>query len=696
MDLFLLFSPRSIAIIGVSHDPKKVGHLVANNLLKQGYGGEVYFVNRDASKPILGKKVYPDLNNIKKSIDLAVLAVPADIALPYLDVLHEKGIKNVVLFAAGFKEIGEEGAGREEKLIEKCRAYGLNLLGPNCIGFVNTDKAVNTTFLKDISPKGNIGFISQSGALGSILNDFFAGHANVGFSHFVSLGNKSVVDECDVLEYLSYDPSTEVIGLYLEDVKNGKRFMEVLSSAASRKPVIILKSGTTAEGSQAALSHTGGLMGEDAVYTAAIRQCGAIRAETFREFTMLLVLASFKRLPLNKNVLVLSNAGGAGVLLTDQIIEERLNLVTISEQTKKKIAKAFGDTHKVTVRNPIDLLGDASSFDYKQGIELTMKEKHIGSVVVLLSPQANTEIMETAKVIVELQREFKEPIYPIFMGAKSIYEAVDYFEEHHMICFASFDDLPLALAKLTSRVETKHRQEAVVLEKLATLSAKKGKEGRPLKINLPEGKPFLSLSQALRVIKECGADVLPSVSARTEAELKSSAAKLGYPLVAKLDSDTVTHKTEVKGVVTNIHSLSELTAVFKHFKTFKDASCLLQPMVSGVELFVGAKRDPHFGPVAVVGVGGIFTEVIREVIYALKPLNVTQFEQILQEKKMGKLLTGFRGLPKVNTQELYNLVNTSLDLLDSQKSITDIDLNPVIATSKGLRVVDARILLKTP
>ncbi len=706
MDLSSFFNPRSIAIVGVSYDPKKVGHLVAKNLLKQGYKDDIYFINKDADKPILGKKVYADIREVKKQIDLVVLAIPADIALGYLDTIHELGIKNVVLFAAGFKEIGDEGVSREKLLLEKCEKYDITLLGPNCIGYTNTQLGVNTTFLKDISPKGNIAFISQSGALGSIINDFFTGHANVGFSYFVSLGNKSVLDESDVLQYMADDPATEVIGLYLEDVKDGQRFMKVLREAASKKPIIILKSGMTAEGSQAALSHTGGLVGDDEVYTTAIRQCGAIRASTFREFTMLLILASFKRLPRNNNVLVLSNAGGAGVLLTDQIIEHGLKLVTISEATKRKVAKAFGDHHKVTVRNPIDLLGDASSFDYKQGIEMTMHERNIGSVIVLLSPQANTEIMETAKVIVELQKQFKEPIYPVFMGAKSIEGATAFFEKHKMAGFASFDLLPLALSKLEKLGDYAFNREKDVMDKLTMLAEKKDTVVPPGKKIKKIGditdflkengkKKFLSLSDSLKLLEMAGAPVILSETVQSEIDLKKIAEKIGYPLVAKLNSPEITHKTEVRGVVTDIGSWNELTPVYKRFKTYKGASCTLQPMVKGVELFVGGKRDPHFGPVVVVGIGGVFTELVKEVVYGVNPLFFHDFNKLLSEGKIGKLLTGFRGNPPVNNEELFDTAKLVLDLLNNEKRIKEIDLNPIIGTSKGLRIVDARILIET-
>jgi acetyltransferase len=398
MPLQTLLNPSSIAIVGVSSHEKKVGHLVAKNMIDAGYKGELYFVH-PTEKEILGRQVYPNLAAIGKAVDVVVLAIPADKALACLDEVHLIGCHNIVLYAAGFKETGEEGKIREKILIEKAEKYDITLLGPNGIGFLNPKLGVNATFLKDNSPLGNIGFISQSGALGSVLVDYFAAHKNLGFSYFVSLGNKTIIDEADVLAYLGRDKDTKVIGMYVEDVKDGNKFRRILRQVTKIKPVIILKSGSTWEGSQAALSHTGGLVGNDDVYTAVFAQCGAIRAEFFEEFIMLLKIFSFGRQPISKHILVLSNAGGVGVLLSDDLVKKELSLVTVSEETKKQLAKEFNDSKKITVHNPIDLLGDASAFDYKQAINATMHEKQIGAIIILLTTQANTEIKKTASVI---------------------------------------------------------------------------------------------------------------------------------------------------------------------------------------------------------------------------------------------------------------------------------------------------------
>ncbi len=690
MDLQKLFKPSSIVIVGVSRESKKVGHLVAKNLIDQGYTGKIFFINPKAKK-ILGKKVYANFSEINETIDLAVLALPADISLLYLDQLHDLGVKNIILFAAGFKETGEEGKKKEEVLKKKVSDYGMNILGPNCIGFINTEKKINTTFLKHVCPTGNIGFISQSGALGSVLVDYFVSHINLGFSYFISLGNKTIIDESDTLEYLSHDPNTEVIGMYLEDVKDGAKFRTILTEAARRKPVIILKSGRTSEGSQAAVSHTGGLIGDDDVYTALFEQCGAIRAENFTRFINLLKIYSYKRIPTNSNSLVLSNAGGAGVLFTDELIQSSLCLVTISEKTKKRIAKDFG-SKKVTVHNPIDLLGDASAFDYNQAIDATFKEKEIGSVIVLLTPQANTEIRQTAKIVAAAQDNFKKPVFPIFMGGKSIEGVQKLFEEHKMVGFSLFDDLPGTISSVLKRKQlfNKKLSSRSAIMKLSLLAYENDIKELLYK---PRKKSFLNLADSTKILEYIGVPVTKLYHVSSSSELPALVKDIGFPLVAKIASDEITHKTETKGVITNIKSLDELYVAYKQLSSIS-GSCYVQQMHSGYELYIGAKHDPNFGPVIIVGLGGIMTELLKDVIHFIYPFDQDYFIDKIMDTKMGKLLNGFRGANSIDPIVIYEIANKIGNLFKRFSHIKELDINPIMLSDNGATVVDARIVVE--
>ncbi len=693
MSLHKFFQPKSIAIVGVSHNPRKVGYLVAKSMIDQGYAGKLYFVN-PTGEEILGKKTFKNIHEIKKPVDLVVLAIPADISLAYFEHIHAVGCKNVVLFAAGFKEVGdEEGKKREYMLIEKAEKYGITLLGPNCIGFINTQDKINATFLKYPSPAGNIGFISQSGALGSVMVDQFAARSHLGFSYFISMGNKTNIDESDALNFLSETKNTDVIGMYLEDVKNGDKFRETLTRITKEKPVVILKSGRTEEGSQAAISHTGGLIGNDDIYDAIFRQCGAIRAENMEEFMILLKLFSFKRTPTSKETLVLSN-GGVGVLLADELITQQLSLVTVSDKTKNKLSKAFEDLKKITVHNPIDLLGDASAYDYKQAITSTLQEKEIGSVVILLTPQANTEIMQTAEVIVEAQKSFKKPIYPIFMGRKSVEDIHEYFEKQGMASFDSYDDLPRALHKIRLynsliKQSSKHHSEHEM-----TLLAHELDIKTTLLSN--HGKDFLNQYDSMQVLKYAGISAVQTYLAHSEEDLQRIIKETGFPVVAKTASDKITHKTEVKGVVSNIKTLDELESTFNHFSqtiSTKEQGCYVQEMLKGHELFVGGKQDANFGAVVIVGLGGIYAELMKEIAYFVYPFSQEYFITTLLQTKMDKLFKGFRNTDPVNEKKLYEIAMKIGSLLHHFKGIKEVDINPLFADGDNLKVADARVII---
>lgn len=691
MSLNTLFNPTSIAIVGVSHDPKKVGHLVAKNLLDQGYKGEVYFINKDANKDILGKKVYSSIGEIGKKIDLAVLAIPARAALPYLDEVHPAGVENVVLFAAGFKEtVG--GQENEKVLVEKLKQYDINLLGPNCIGYINTLSGINTTFLKHTSPKGNIGFVSQSGALGSVLVDYFAAHKNLGFSYFMSLGNKTSIDESDCIEFLVNDPNTAVIAMYLEDIKDGEKFKKIIVTASRKKPIVVLKSGTTDEGSKAAISHTGGLVGNDQVYDAVFKQYGVIRAQTFTEFMDILKLYSFGKLPSSREILILSNAGGVGVLFADDVVKNNLSLETISQDTQSKLVSAFSEIKKINPHNPIDLLGDASAFEYKQAIESTLGEKSIGAITVLLTPQANTQIEETAKVLVDVQKHFVKPIFPIFMGEKSVRDVQSYFEENRMASFLTYDHLSTCLSKMIWR-ENKAQKSFENHSRDVLVHIKLQQDEILTFLNLKTHVPFLNLRNSMAVLSLVGLPVEPLRYIDTKDEL-NKVGEQNFPLVAKIASDIVTHKTEISGVVPNIKTRAELSKAFEMLvESGKSKGIYVQKMVSGHEVFVGAKRDSHFGIVIVMGLGGIYAELLKEISYRVFPFSPHEFETMISETKVEKLVKGFRGGPPINIQDLYNVVYKLGSLLIQFPQIKEIDINPLFVSHEQIVIVDCRIVL---
>lgn len=681
MDLKTFFNPASIAIIGVSENPKKVGYLVAENLIRQGYKGEIYFVNPKFGT-LFDRPVYKDIKDIGKPIDLVVLAVPADAAMHLLDDLKTINIHNIVLYAAGFKEAGVEGAQKEQNLILKAKNYGMTILGPNCIGYVSTISQANVTFLKHTAPRGNVGFISQSGALGSLMVDYLVGHENFGFSYFMSLGNKATIDECDLLEFLRDDPDTAVIGMYLEDVKRGEEFKRILEETTKVKPVIILKSGSTAEGSKAAGSHTGSMVGDDMVYGTVFEQYGGIRAGQFFEFMSMLKIFSFGRAPTSKDMLILSNAGGIGVLLTDELIKNGLELVTVPEDVKETIKKNMGGD-KVTIHNPIDLLGDASAFHYRQAIAATIQQKHIGGVIVMLTPQANTEVEDTATTLIEAQSAFSKPIFPIFMGEKSVGQSHIHFERAKMASFFTYDFLPSSLAKIVHYQD--HIQHGVVHT---------NKEIEPSqRVTLPK-KQVLNPFETNTVLMSAGITPVSLLKVESEEEVRKVGSEIGYPLVMKIASETITHKTEVKGVRVNIQNDDELIAQYRDLcEVTGEKAVYLQKMMKGHELIIGAKRDKQFGIVIMLGLGGIYAELIQSVVSFVYPFSFEYMLKKIRTSKVQKIMDGFRGSPPVDEDKLYELVDRLGMLMNTYSEIKEIDLNPTLVSESGLHIVDGRMML---
>jgi len=696
MNLKRFFNPRAVAIVGVSENPKKVGHLVAKNMLAQGYAGDLYFIH-PSGKTILGKATHSSLALIEKVVDLVVLAIPAKYAVPYLDEVAAHGCRNVVLFAAGFGETDSpESKILETQLKAKIDEHAMTILGPNCIGYINTANNMNATFFSHVAPRGTVGVISQSGALGSAFLDYVPVKSHIGISSFISLGNKTAVDESDCLEYLTHDEKTNVIGMYLEDIKDGVRFRQVLRAATAVKPVVILKSGRTKEGSHAAMSHTGSMVGDDAVFDAVIRQAGAIRASSFAEFEMLLKLYTLEAIPTNRRVLVLSNAGGMGVLLADEIVSKGLHLVTVSQKTSDRLADAFEDTKKISVHNPIDLLGDASSYDYRTAIRLTMKEKDIGSVIVLLTPQANTEVFETAKVLRDIYHEFKyKPLYPIFMGKESVSEAHTYLEKEGIASFRYFSALPSVLAKICHAEECKLKKAAEVVspEYKIALSANK-KKAQTLFDERSLHQPYLNQADSLQLLLYAGMKIAKPFHAVHPEDLTTVVEAVGYPLVAKIASEEVTHKTEVAGVVTGITVREELENAFQSLSILggKGAGCYLQKQVSGHELIVGAVRDNTFGIVVLVGMGGVYAELYKEVVQFSYPFTVEQFEDGILTSKIATLTKKFRNMPPIDMRSLFDAATRIGVIAEMMPQVKEVEINPLIATKDTVVAVDGRVI----
>ncbi len=677
------FSPKSIAIVGASNNPFKLGNLVVKNLLNQGFKGEIFLVNKKGGE-VLGRKVYESLSQIKKPIDLVVLSIPVDGVIEILDEIGKLGIKNLLIFAAGFKEVGEEGLKKEKLLIEKSNQYGFNILGPNCVGFVNTEENINLTFLRGKVKKGNIGIISQSGALGSFLVDYFNKKENLGFSYFFSVGNKTKIDEIDLLNFLAEDKNTKVIGCYFESIENGKKFKEEVKKITKKKPVVILKSGKSKQGAKAALSHTGSIVGDDDVYEAVFSQTGVIRAENLEEFLLILKIFSFEKVPLGDKLLILTNAGGVGVLMVDEVVKNNLKTILISEQVKEEIIKKLPNASRISIHNPIDLLGDANSLDFQTVFDEALKDINFDLIVVLLTPQANTEIEKTAEVIVNTQLKTKIPIYPVFLGGKSVQLSLDYFDKNKVVGLDGFYFLTTAIKKIVNY------QNWLKIEKDNVLNLNISNDEKK-KINLilkSTQEITLNVSKTFNILKILKLPIVNFIEVKNLSDLKKD--DLNYPLVAKINSDKISHKTDVGGVVLNINNYQDLEKAYLNLSKI-DNNVVIQSMIKGDEFIFGTKKDNVFGTVVIFGLGGVYTEVFKEVIKLVYPFSFDDFVNQLETKKFYKLLKGVRGKKEVDLHKIYDLL-FKLGYLTESFQISEIDLNPVIIKDGKLNIVDGRII----
>lgn len=686
MDYSPLFSARSVVIVGVSRDPRKVGYLIAKNMVKQGYTGDMYFINNKAKDKILGRIMYQSVSEIPGTVHLAILAIPAPFCAGVLREVGEKGIHHALVISGGFREAGPVGAQYEQEIKAVCEQYDITLLGPNCIGMVNTKKHINATFLKDAVPAGHIGLISQSGALTAYCVDDIL-HKHQGFSQIITLGNKTLLTEAEALEWLAQDDFTKVVGMYLEDVVDGQKLMKAIRRASLRKPVVILKSGKTQEGAHAAASHTGSMAGAYDIFMAAVSQSGAVVADTLSEFMALLQVCSYQKLPLSSQIMVITNAGGLGVLITDAVVQEKLEMLQLTAQQKKKIEKALVKP-TVVVHNPLDLLGDATAADVAHAIQIIDAIPSVGACICMLTPQANTEIEATAKVLDGVQNKVPFPVYPVFLGDASMSITDEMLSSHHMLRWKHIDGLIHGIAlyreyeeRKSLVVETESEKLTSITKKLSSLSTE----------SVKKQIDFSRMDLTLDYLHSFGVPKAETQYVTKEMELKHM--HPSFPVAAKIDSSTTTHKTDIGGVTVNISDAERLGKTLSRYKKISGFKGMyIQSMCRGYELIIGAKRDKNFGTTIIIGVGGVFTELIHEVTQFVFPISLLLFQRIFSQSKLGILEKGFRGFAPLSVIDLYNIARSLALAMEGNSTISEIDINPLIVSGKTMTAVDARII----
>lgn len=695
-----IFKPSSIAVIGATNRVGAPGFSIFRNLIGSGYEGVVYPVNPNRDS-VQGVQAYKSVSDLPKVVDLAIIVTPAKTVPSIVEECGKFGIKGILIISAGFKEVGEEGRKLEEEILKIKEKYNLRIVGPNCVGFTIPYLNLNATFARSMPERGNIALFSQSGAIcGAILD--WAAAAKVGFSAFVSVGSMLDVDFGDLIDYFGMDIHTRSIVLYIESITNARKFMSAARSFARAKPIIVIKSGRFKEGAKAAASHTGAMAGEDIIYDAAFKRAGIVRVKKISDlFNCSSILAKQPR-PAGPNIAIVTNAGGPGVLATDALIELGGKLATLSEETIEKL-NSFLPPHW-SHGNPVDILGDANEDSYQKAIETCLQDKNVDGVLVICVPQVVADPRLLSDRIIDISRKTTKPILVAYPGEESVYQARQILNRNNVPAYSTPEEAVEAYMYLYRYARNLQLlYETPVELDIKSLPFYKQKLKNTIKRALKEGRDTLTEIEAKEFVEMYGINVTKPELAKSEEEAVNIAKKIGYPVVMKVHSPQITHKSDVGGVVLDINNEEDLRREYKNMiKTVKEKvpnakieGVTIQKMIKkkGIELILGSKKDPIFGSVILFGTGGVYTELINDISIGFPPLNQVLARRIIEKTKAYELMKGFRDIPPVNIQKVEELLVCFSQMLIDHPEIKEVDINPIIASGDELIAVDARIIL---
>jgi acetate---CoA ligase (ADP-forming) len=686
-----------VAIIGASATPNKVGYILVRNMLKSGYEGKIYPINPQGGQ-ILGLKAYTSVNEIQDTIDLAVVAIPAKLIPPVVEECGEKGVKSMIIISAGFKETGKDGMELEKQLVAIARKYDIRIQGPNCLGAINTWAPIDLSFAAALPKKGGIGFISQSGALGTAILDWII-KKEIGFHSFISLGNKADLDEVDFIEAMAEDPDVKVILLYLESIERGAKFIEVASRVTKKKPMLVVKGGTSSAGAKAAGSHTGALVGSFLAYQKAFEKSGVILADTMEDLFNYAIAFVEQPLPKDEGIAIVTNAGGPGILATDLVERLSLKVSEIKGETNEKLKK--GLPAAASTGNPIDVLGDAGADRYAFAIEEALWDHGVHLVVVLLTPQAMTDSMATADAMVRLHAKHSEKtMLAVFMGGEQVEGAAKHLKENGIPCF----DFPEKAIRTADAIYRYQRYLKLPAEKPLNYPVDKKRVDAIFKAVRADNRKVLLPPEAADVARAYGISAPPCVLAEKADEAVKYAVEMGYPVVMKIVSPDILHKTDIGGVVLNITTSDLVRKAFaeimeKSRKAHPEAKIYgvsIDKMVPrGREMIIGMSRDPQFGPMIMFGLGGIYVNFLKDVAFRIAPVSQRDAEGIVKETKSNTLLKGIRGEPPADIKALQETILRVSQLVITYPEIAEMDINPILVykEGEGCQALDVKIAL---
>ncbi|MFH1715989.1 MAG: acetate--CoA ligase family protein [Planctomycetota bacterium] len=703
MSLEKFFNPDSVAIVGASQAEGKVGYEVLANMLAAGYKGKIFPVNNKAEsasgcplREIQGLKCYGDLESIGETPDLVVIIIPAKVVPSVMRQCAKLGVKAVIIITAGFKEVGKEGQELEQQVIQIARQSGIRVIGPNCLGLIVTANKLNASFGGDLPRKGAIGYLSQSGALLAAILDM-ANARGIGFSKLISIGNKADVNELDLIRALGADPDTRVIAGYLESITDGNAFVSQAEKISGGKPILLMKSGGTEAGAKAASSHTGSLAGSETAYEAVFERAGIIRCFSIEsQFDFAQAFAN-QPLPAGARVAVITNAGGPGIMAADAIERQGLEFAKLTDETIQKLASGLPPA--ANLYNPVDVLGDALADRYEFALNVVLADPSVDIAVVILTPQAMTEAAKTAQVVAKVSvREPRKTILASFLGANRISDAVKILQENGIPQYGSPENAVLTARLMVDYVRWRARPKRVV--KMFPVNRRKVEN--IVEKHLRRGLREVGETEAKEVLEAYGFSTPAGSIATTGQQAVNIARQLGYPVVLKIWSPDIIHKSDVGGVKIGLKTDQEVVDAFdlmmyRISKKMPDADILgvlVQEMcAAGKEVILGMNRDPHFGPLMMFGMGGTMVEVLRDVSFYLAPVTAEEARQMLVNTRTYKMLKGVRGEEGVDIEAIAEGLQRLSQLVTEFPEIQELDINPYIVGPEGTTpiAVDARM-----
>lgn len=703
-----LFDPKSIAVVGVSNDPSKLGSVLFTNIIDSGFTGRLYPVNPKYDN-LFGHKAYKKVSDVPTKVDLVCIAIPAPFVADVLKDAGKKKAKAAIIITAGFRETGEEGIKLEKELKQAARKAGIKILGPNCLGMINPLAKVNASFAASNPLPGNIAFLSQSGAFCTAVLDMSL-EKQVGFSHFVSLGNKADIDENELIEYWQKDQNVKVIGAYLEEIKKGQELLELVQREDNNKPLVVFKPGETQEAKKAISSHTGSMAGSSQIFKTAVKQNGIIEVNEVNQMFHMMMGFSWTNILKGNRVAVITNAGGPGIIATDEIVKAGLKMAEISEESKKAIKGSLPAT--ASLANPIDVIGDALAERYRAPIDVLVKDNNVDAILVILTPQLVTQIEETAKLIINSSKLTDKPILTVFLGGKYVLNGLQRLYDNKIPAFRYISDAVDVLTKMYEYGQylDKKQNKYAAQTKQILKQIGKGKYRKEIRKYIKDGETPLPEEVVVKMAEEVGIK-LPQQLISTSADQAVEFAKGIYPVVIKATTKAIAHKSDEKALYLNIADEEELRRCYeeltqtikKHSKGGEVEILVQEQIIAKEELIIGANRDggmdvyedqtQGFGHLIVFGKGGIYTEIYQDIESVLVPASELDINNAFDKTKVSKIIRGARGQNPLAEDDVLDTIEAVQRMVLLYPEIASLDINPLLVTEKKAVAVDLKVFV---